>query len=595
MRSGILSCNLTVAKKTFLRFWPLWALYTVIWLILLPVRGLMLLQMDAEIGERAAGSFLKNFAATTVSGMSEPALVLAVAFGLLAAMAVCSHLYSARSANFMGALPARREGLFLSHYLSGLAMLILPTLLTFVLTLLVEIAGGAVEWIPLVFWLGCACAMDFFFYSFAVCIGMFAGHLLALPVFYAIFNVLAEAVYTMLGWAMRTFYYGFTDFGAGMRTAVSWLTPVWRLTMYVKCSVIYIPADSQTLQLDRIEVTMDHFEVAGLFELGIYTLAGLALAVCALLLYRRRQLETAGDVVAVRVMRPVFKYGVALCAGLFFGHVTSTVLNTAELGLMISILLWGVAGYFVAQMLLDKSFRVFRKWKGAAAVAAVLLLLFAVVGFDLTGFESRVPAAEEVESVRIYGLESQPSDGAYYINVCVDNPETIERVIALHQTAIEQRDGTGSDSVSVELEYTLSDGSTLSRRYNLTYSAGQISQEGSVAWAVDQLLSDRDLVWKAYGFDEAMALEADGVRLTSAVYGDEGYYYGEDAETLLNAVVRDFEANRIGVRGLPYRGEWVPPLTFTWAVSTTDWHTVEIAVTDTATETLKALEELGKQ
>lgn len=586
MRSGILSCNLTVAKKTFLRFWPLWALYTVIWLILLPVRGLMLLQMDAEIGERAAGSFLKNFAATTVSGMLEPALVLAVAFGLLAAMAVCSHLYSARSANFMGALPARREGLFLSHYLSGLAMLILPTLLTFVLTLLVEIAGGAVEWIPLVFWLGCTCVTDFFFYSFAVCIGMFAGHLLALPVFYAIFNVLAAAVCTMLGWVMRTFYYGFTGFGFGMSKAVSWLTPVLRLERCLRCNTIYIP----TLQLDRIEVTMDQ-----LFELGIYTLAGLALAVCALLLYRRRQLETAGDVVAVRVMRPVFKYGVALCAGLFFGHVTSTVLNTAEPGLMISILLWGVAGYFVAQMLLDKSFRVFRKWKGAAAVAAVFLLLFAVVGFDLTGFETRLPAAAEVESVQIYGLESQPSDDAYYIRVCVDDPETIERVIALHQAAIEQRNGTGSDSVSVELEYTLSDGSTLSRRYNLTYSAGQISQEGSVAWAVDQLLSDRDLVWKAYGFDEAMALEADGVRLTSAVYGDEGYYYGEDAETLLAAVLRDFEANRIGVRGLPYRGEWVPPLTFTWAVSTTDWHTVEIAVTDTATETLKALEELGKQ
>ena len=38
-------------------------------------------------------------------------------------------------------------------------------------------------------------------------------------------------------------------------------------------------------------------------------------------------------------------------------------------------------GYFAARMLLDKSFRVFGRWKGGLAVAAVFAALFCVVGF----------------------------------------------------------------------------------------------------------------------------------------------------------------------------------------------------------------------
>lgn len=103
--------------------------------------------------------------------------------------------------------------------------------------------------------------------------------------------------------------------------------------------------------------------------------------------------------VAVRAMRPVFKYGVALCSGLFFGYLTSIILNSGEGFLMGAILVWGVAGYFAAQMILDKTFRVFRKWPGAAAVAAVFVALFLVVGFDLTGYETRIPDPASVERV----------------------------------------------------------------------------------------------------------------------------------------------------------------------------------------------------
>lgn len=593
MRSGTSFFNGTVFKKTFLRFWPIWAASLAFWGMLLPVRGLMDLQDQMKRG----GDLFVSFSAYVGDYGNGGAVIFAVIFGLLAAMAVCSHLYSARSANFMGALPVRREGLFLSHYLSGLAMLLAPNVVVFLLTLLVETAGGAVEWIPLLFWLGALSGAEFFFYSFAVCVGMFAGHLLALPVFYGVFNALAMAARMMWVLVMRSFYYGYAgDFR--LTGLVLWLTPVVRLSEQLDCNAYgYASKGFYT------------YEIRGLTGLGVYALAGAALAVCALLLYRRRHLETAGDVVAVKVMRPVFKYGVAVCAGLSFGVLTTGILGAKNLGLMVAIVLWGIVGYFVAQMLLDKSFRVFRKWKGAAAVTAVFLALFLVAGFDLTGFETRVPDAADVVSVEISGLRSMPyDDGAYMGSLVVDDPETIGLAVAFHQAAVDHRKPEAKDGanerMTVTLSYQLSGGAVLEREYDLRVYQEDSGQPGTVAWAVENLLADRDLVWQGYGFDRLQSILAEGGRLSGVAYTEnrweeQDYFYGENAAALWEAVKADFADGAIGVRVLweearhPDRA-----LTFTavYAVdSVADFPecTVEIAVADTAARTLAALEELG--
>ena len=101
--------DLTVYKKTIARFWPLWAAYFVIWLIFLPLQGLMCLRMDANGGNGFGGSYMESFARNTVANRAgtETILMLAILFGVLGAMAVFSHLYNARSANLFGSLPVR--------------------------------------------------------------------------------------------------------------------------------------------------------------------------------------------------------------------------------------------------------------------------------------------------------------------------------------------------------------------------------------------------------------------------------------------------------------------------------------------------------
>ena len=619
MRSGTSFFNWPVFKKLVCRFWPLWGLYGVIWLVVLPLNGLLMLRMDSMTSRwNDLSSYIESFAWQTVPGTASLVLSLAVVFGVLSAMAVLSHLYNPRSANFFGSLPVRREALFLTHYLAGLAFLLVPNAVIFLLTLLIELAGGHLCLTGLLFWLAAGCGECFLFYSMAVFCGMFTGHILALPVFYGVFNAIAAALTGLFTVVMQVFYYGYAGPGDWLEAAARWLTPVWELSDSVRAAVRYADVEMEGV----IVGVPDRLELSGLGALGIYALIALAMAAGSFFLYRFRRLESAGDVVSVKCMRPVFRYGVAVMAGLCFGFVTCSFLGGGEIVLMVSIVVWAVIGCFAAQMLLDKSFRVFKKWRGALAVGLAFVLLFVVVELDLTGYETRVPDPARVEAVEVSGLQwGWYNDSGDYIRLTVEDPEQIAMFVDLHRAAVEQRDADwssfrdGSRSASFTLVYHLDGGGTLSRRYSVTIDAAQAGTEGTAAWALQRVFDDRDLYWRVYGFDTLEEVLANGGRLSSArfyyrnydeEYGDyyyvedpDGYFYGADAQALLDAVLEDFAAGRIGTRSVDKNsGYYYDPdryersLTFTAERGDQAW-TVSVFVPDGAASTLAALEKLG--
>ena len=616
MRSGTSFFNGTVFKKTVFRFWPLWTVYFVGWLFAMPLYALTMLRLDAaSIGyvyDADRSNYLLTFAQHTVpQSVTRDAAILFAIFSVLAAMAVFSHLYNPRSANLFGSLPIRREGLFLTHYLAGLCFLVVPNLVIFLLTLAVEAAGGAVVWKGLLFWLAVSCGEGFFFYTLAVFCAMFTGHILALPAFYAIVNGIVMGVTGLVAVVLEWFYYGFVGVPDSVFEAALWFTPVGKLFLVVNYRTVYVHEDVTNSILSNDKQVL---EFEGLDAVGIYAVAALVLAVCAFLLYRRRRLESAGDVVAVNAMKPVFKYGVAVCVGLAFGLGTMAILYGGELTLMIAIVVWGVIGYFAAEMLLQKSFKVFKKWKGAVAVAAVFIILFCVVGFDLTGFESRVPNPDSVESVTVSGLDMMYLDdsGDSFDGTITDRSQ-IGLITLVHRAAVEQKDvdqwsGTGT-STSLRVTYHLKNGGTLSRSYNWIWvQPDEIDREGTAAWAIQQLYNNRELCWQMYGFDELESYLAEGGRLTEAGHefydGETGwtnaYYYGDDAVALLAAVKEDFFAGRIGVRRVT-ADRWGD---YDWKnhaylYFNSDYrggygsYYIRIILSDTATSTQAALEEMA--
>ena len=124
-------------KKNMARFWPLWAVFGVFWLFVVP---LTLLTQDPESTIHYVSSFAlpgpAYFAQITILDLLSSAGVFStLIFGTLAAMAVFSYLYSSRSVDFFHALPVSRDGLFLTNVVSGYSFLALPTLAVALVTL----------------------------------------------------------------------------------------------------------------------------------------------------------------------------------------------------------------------------------------------------------------------------------------------------------------------------------------------------------------------------------------------------------------------------------------------------------------------------
>ncbi len=592
MRSGTSFFNPTVFKKTVTRYWPVWAVYLAIWAVALPLR---LLTGFQRWGVPDAAQDVWSALSSSIDGM----LTLTVVFAAVAAMAVFSHLYNTRSANFFGALPVRREGLFLTHYLAGLAFLLVPDLIVGALTLLVGMPFGANCLTAVLYWLAIACGAGFFFYSFAVFCGMFAGHILALPVFYAIFNALAAALCTVFRYIFSEFYYGFRYDGMILPEAVQWLTPTSKMA-----GDVFIDAEEKALH--------------GGGTLAVYAVAAVALTVFAFLLYRRRRLETAGDVVAVRPTKPVFKYSVSFCAGLFLGWFTTLVLDGSEGMWAAASVFWAVAGCFAAQMILDKSFKVFRKWKGPVVMGLVFCALFAVVRFDLTGFETRVPETADVERVTIDDLRGTWSGNDWY-GVDTGNPERVRDFVILHRAAVDQRDGwtdrlnENVGYAEMTLTYHLKSGGTLTREYSFYIDAGRVNEEGSPAWALERIYADRELIRMGSGLDQITG------ELESVSYENEDWwnreeldengeltpewefarrngamsFYGPEARELLEAALADFDAGRLAA---PHVGqERATARSLSFEMQAEDGgrpRRVQVEIPETATEVIAVLDRL---
>ncbi len=558
MRSVKSYFNATLFKKNLTRFWPVWGLYLLIWLFVLPIS----LFLDDYVTDRFAYR-------TVLEYIGEVGLPLAVVFSLLAAVAVWSYLFNNRSTCLMHTLPIRREGMFLTNFLSGMTFMVGPNLIVFVLTLLAEAATGIMDVGALVMWFFAVTLMELFFFCFATFCAMCTGHILGMPVFYGVFNVLAVGVTALIDLALDRFVFGYTRV-EGLFRAAEWLTPAWKLW------------DNLEVRVERVnnEIVNSTAWLSGFGYILVYVILGLVLAALALLLYRRRHMERAGDVITVSWMRPVFQYGVAFCCALAFGTLLFEIfrydLSDTAWALLIFMLICGTAGYFIAKMLLEKSFRVFHCWKGCLPLLAALMLLVCIMEFDVTGYEQRVPDVEDVESVFVYNVSTVPYDEGRYLDMETADPEVIRAVLAVHQAIVEDKDTIEDDpyggvwgedtklgySVRIKdyayfnVSYLLESGKVVNRDYTVPVFAEDLNDPNSLTAKLDTLINLPRVIESEYGLSDESADNIIEMSLSSYYIGDgyDGYedvIISEDAcEKVFDAVMADFAEGNIGRRYL---------------------------------------------
>ena len=540
MRSVTSSFNKTLIRMDVRRYWPLLFLYTAVWIVMLPVYQ----WVDQGLRFGNPGFYPGDYLYEMMWG----AMIMALIFCGLFTMAVFSYTMNGRSVGLMHALPVSRTTHFFSHVGAVMGMLTVGKLLVAVLTVLEQAIFGEVAWKAIGLWLLVATLLEFFFLSLSILCSMVTGWLLAMPVLYAIANCLAIVINWLLRMLGELFYFGYSS-NNSYPAITRWLTPVYTMGEALGNTVRYVePVMEDTISIPVVDYLVEDSvrqprilnpEVPGV--LAIYTVVAILMLAFSYVLYTRRASESAGDPVAFDWARPIFRYGVALCGGLALGlglyailSVNSDLTNVALL--IFCMALMGVLSYFAVEMVIRKSFRVFRKgWPGAVVVAAVLALVCIGAKMDITGYEKRIPDADRIESVE---LSIYMED--VYINQCTD-PETIEAILALHKAIVtEGREPVDLEgSYGVNLEYELDDGTWMRRRYSLSLPGAMESD--AITDALRKAINTKEVRYKTtlngHSGDEVFKLRGGYISGRYVEYNQQ--LSAEEAQRIYDAVLAD--------------------------------------------------------
>lgn len=470
MKSKTSFFNRTLFLNLLKRYWPIFAGYFLIWLIVLPIALANILQYNTYT-EEFRGNILAYVAAAGRQILSTGlygGVILSGIFGLLIAMAAYSFLYNARSVSMICSLPIKREGVFLSVFTSGLVTMLAINLVVFLISLSVTAAYGvlSLSYVYLLQWLAMVCMMNLFFFGFASLVAGLTGHIMVLPIVYIVLNFTVYVVEMIVRTVMSMFIYGFSANDSSVLVALS---PPIKLLMKSGIAGILEDPDNYNSAVIGYNYTEWKFLI-------IYAAVGVIFAILAALLIKHRRMETAGDVVAVKPLRPIFKYCLSIGCALVFGLLIFTAAfnnQTALCGfrgtlLMLAFMIFGAfIGYFAAEMLMQKTLHVFKggKWIGFG-ITAVLISAFLLGGeFDAFGIESKLPEASEVKSVSINSVGEA---------VVFEEPENIASAIKLHSEILSHKDAneqyTGNYNVNsyyVTIIYTYNNGKTLTREYQI--------------------------------------------------------------------------------------------------------------------------------
>ena len=573
MRSKTSCFNGTLFRKNLSRYWPLWGLAS--------FGGAMFpLAMLLELlhnGFRFWSPLETRQAYYTVLSYGVP--VISIVYAILCAMAVWSYLYNARSVGMMHTLPVRREGLFVTNVLSGLTMMAIPYAVTGVLLVLVTMLFGGFEPVGVLVTVLGVMGESLFFFGLATFCAFIVGNVFMLPALYGLLNFIAVLTDFMVNLLAQGFCFGLNSSYSG---TVEWLSPVVYLIQKISPNSTYETQwVTDRLGGQRYETSvLTSVTLENGWLIAAYAAVGAALLGLAWLLYRRRRSESAGDVVAVGWMKPVFRYGCAVYAAILGGRLLYALLWDSfqsgryftVLPMILCMIAGGAIGYYAASMLLAKTPRVFKTtWKGMLAVALGCAALCGAMKCDLFGVVRRVPAPDSVKLVNVYAAGSN-----YYLTPGKDDA-LIEKVRTLHQTIIDDKDyimstaegrsvymeteegsytiGAPASEIvstsvssfantSVRFTYTLNSGLKVERRYNLYLTQNRMDQEDTYDHLLDQLINSQEMRQKRIRWrDEGFQL--DGAWIDT--WRDYSDLSSREVGLILDAVAKDAENGDWGV------------------------------------------------
>ena len=537
MKSKTFCFNASIIRKNIVLYWPIWAGYLIVLLACVPIRLWMKLNAYVNyymvnVTPREYKSALMYYvnSVCSVDLLSIIALIMAVA----TVMALSSYLFSARSSNMMHAFPVSRAELFHTTVISALGFMLIPELIAFLATVLVCLAYGitCVEYVAILYLVLAMASV--LFLSMGMLAAMLTGQLVAVPVIVGVMNYAYVFLRSILGDVLCLLSYGMTGYSMYSDQYFLLCSPLAYFMRWVKFRLNYVTEGTQEY--------VTGMKTEGVPIIGWYCLVAVLFLVIAYILYQKRPLEKAGDVVSFAKFAPVFRW----LAGFVIGYAAimylSMFLEQARIFLpkpMIAglTLVVGILSFYLVDMLIQKSFRVLNKkiLKESALFLASMLLsfvaLFAVSEYE----EAYVPEQDKIASAKFnmsYEIEMKGADVAKIMD--------IQKEFIAHADEWIDKARESAEYTNVGITYSLTNGKSVYRNYMIPHTDSGLVSIGKLC----DFERDPELFVKGYLCNY---FENPG-RVTGSFdcnYSDYESFGQQDADVLLTAIKMDAQEGSI--------------------------------------------------
>jgi len=330
MKSRALFFNPEIVKNNLKRFWWIMALFV---LLLFLVSPMDILQQDAEY-------MIKYSRTIDMNDVFEGTMPLIIIFPVLISALVFRYLQTSKSVTLLHSMPYTRADLYKSNVVSGFIMTILPILIN---TLILLIISGFTEFGMffeegvIIDYLAYSFFITIALYSVACMVGMVTGSSIAHIIFTYIFNLLPLAAVAGIGALLEGVLYGFPGIDSLVFDKIGKCIPLVQIGLVRNVTKLNL-------------FVIDAIITVSMLVIGYY-------------IYKFRNLETAGDVISNKYIKPIFKYGVTISAAICGGLYIKGIFNLDSVNILI-YLVFGLIGYVIAEMLLRKSVKILDSYKG---------------------------------------------------------------------------------------------------------------------------------------------------------------------------------------------------------------------------------------
>ena len=427
--------NKSIIKSDLRRFWYLGAVF---------MCGI-LLTVTIPIIE-SPGYASREFESWTVFG-----LFIILPFSIIIPAILFSYLHKRSAVCTAHSLPLSREGIFVSHIISGIILMVAPLIINALIMLSINEINNS----DILVWVGLSVVYCILFSGMSIFSSAVSGNVFASIAIPAILILLPIGTASMYEGLADYYLFGFSTSG---NVSLTNLISEWYLS----------------------------YEGLKGAKLLIYIGIGLVFSVLGFFCYKRRALENNSSVTVFKKLNPVFVYGAAIYGGLLGAFYIGAVADIFSLWIAVP---FGIAGIIIAKMLIGKSFKPSGVIKPSVIYIAVIAVLYVFFGLDITGYEKRIPDISDVEGVNISGYSAWNNYEYTYIDneqyfvapeakaeTFLTDTSDIEKVLALHKGIIKNKAYEGTELVYIPIYYRLRDGGVLARMYHCSVQTAELGE-----------------------------------------------------------------------------------------------------------------------